>query len=473
MKELLKAPLFTLFTLLFALSAQGTAPTCARQFSPQTAKFDTLKNGPLTVVIDAEEVLNGIDQAQLNQLYGANVVTVGGTVPASPKKIKGTVVHLGDAGFLRAYIVGENNPTKGFRDLYQKFDDKIVEYLWATRLDPNIMPISTVFVDYAKELNATPEGRALLANVESLRKNMLNDPNFKIQKSEKILLVSLVQNFISLIHRDFPAGAIIKLAKEFQSADASGILKSDKMDVTEIVNGFSESFLKLQKKVLSKNNRTHLSERDFADDESSAIFNKNWSFIKALVFGDFNSIMAQKQEAIIGEGRMSMAGGKVYNVVDRFYKPWGPPELFAHATKVLNEFIAKAQASGFPMDKMSGGVDFALLDSGRIVILDFNFGAMDGFLDGINSPITTNMFIANLTGQRTPLLEELSQARNLDFENKWRLILSMSQKYLSHLSAHDRRSVRGDMVRWLGMNKYVTEKEEELLFQKAHERFQK
>ncbi len=118
------------------------------------------------------------------------------------------------------------------------------------------------------------------------------------------------------------------------------------------------------------------------------------------------------------------------------------------------------------MDKMSGGVDFAELEGGRIVIIDFNFGAMDGFLDGINAPVTTNMFISNITGRRTAFLEELNQAKDLNTEDKWKTILTLSRKYLSHLSAKDRSSVRGDMVRWLGMNGFLTEKEEEFLFRK-------
>ncbi|MDZ4661664.1 MAG: hypothetical protein SGJ18_08595 [Pseudomonadota bacterium] len=473
MIKLFKAPLFSLVTLVFTIGVHAKAPTCSSQFSSNFAIFDTEVAGPVTIVIDAEEVLEGMDSAMLNKLFGAPVLAVGGDTPRSPKKIKGVVVHLGDSEFLKKYVVGESNLTKGYRDYYKKFDDKIHEYNVMSKIDPDIMPASTVFSDYVPEISETTAGRQLLKDIKSIKSRLMSNPAFKIEAAEKAHLISYVEKFIELVHRDFPGGAIIKLAGEFQSADTGIILKSNQINASEMVDEFNQSFLKLRHEVLSKNKSKQLSEKDFSKDEAATKFDKNWSFINALVFGEYETVMAQKKENIVREGRLSMANGRILNAVDRFYRPWGPPDLFTKASAVLNEFIAKAKKSGFPMDKMSGGVDFALLEDGRIVILDFNFGAMDGFLDGINSPITANMFMSNVVGRRTNLLVELSQARDLILEKKWRLILNLSRKYLGHLNATDRSSVRGDMVRWLGMNNYLTAKEEEFLFQKNQLRFQK
>lgn len=462
-----KSALLLAFLLGFARIANASGPSCFKQFSPQTANFDTQNSEPVTVVIDVDEVPKEMTPETLNTLFGAKVIAAPLRTPPSPQKIDGTVFHLGDADYLRDRAVGKNNPTLARRGLYRKFDNKIFEYLWSTQIDPNIMPKSVVLIDYIHEMRDTSSGRELLEQVIEIRNQMLKDRNFQINSHEKIVLISFVEKIIELVHNDFPSGAIIKMSDEFKSGDTGSVLKSEKIDTQELVNSFAKSFLKMRATILSKTKRTLLNETDFATDESAIKYDKNWSFVKSLIFGEFDRIMAQKRETIVREGRMSMVAGKVYNIVDRFYGPWGPRSLFLEAALVLNNFIKKAKRAGFDMDKMSGGVDFGLLENGRIVILDFNFGAMDGFLDGINSPVTANMFISSFTGRKTPLLNELSQAQNLNLDGKWQLILKLSRKYLSHLTPEDRSSVRGDMVRWLGMNKHLTENEEEILFQKT------
>lgn len=471
----LKAAIFSLLIAIFPLASYTNANVCERLFAVKSAKFgnlnrlielDLIKNyiqateGKVTIVVDSEDIPSGMNQSTINFLYGAKVIVVGkNRAPKKPKKIPGVVLHLGDADFLKEYVVGDLDLVKGWGNLNQKFDNKVFEVEWALSLDPNIMPPSLKFNQIDKDLFSTKSGPELFSRILAIKKQMIGDSEFHFSSAERDTLVQYLDLVMNLVNVHFPMGAVIKHAREFQTGDTGGIIKSNKNNSADIVDQFITSFYKIRKSKL-KTGEEKLSSKDFDEDTESAEFNKRYTLVQSLIYGQFEELMAQQLLKIKREIRLDVARGNVINVVDRFDEIWGPPELFSAAKEFVNKFFEKVP---LPYKLMAGGVDIALLEDGSFVIIDFNFGATSGFLDGPKAPVTANMYVANLIDKKTPLLEELSLIGGLPADKKPSAIKLFAKKYLRHLSAKDRESVMHDIPRWLRHENLIDAAEEAAL----------
>ncbi len=460
-----KVLLFQLLITVSVMPAEASRNRCNHLFaavSPnfavelgQIKSFIAENGGRVTVVLSNEGLPANITQAQLEYIYGAKVILVGGAVPEKPKKIPGAVLHIGDAIYSKQFVVGEMNLLTGWGDLINKFDDKVFESQWAVSFDPLIMPESLPLTHIKGKLS-----KSMLDDVAELKRKMVYDPDFEFKMEHRDLLADYLSEIIHYIHHHknvhdkekFANGAVIKHAREFQTADSgSGIIKTNKIEVKRLVEEFMAKFNETRQLILRKDGkRKRLSYQDLDENKQAATFDKRWTLVQSLLFGQFDELMAQELLPIKREIRLDVVRGNVINIVDRFDGEWGPKEEFEKARDLVNNFFRKLPTR---YRLLSGGVDVAILEGdGRAVVIDFNFGAFSGFIDAVDLPVSANMYISNLIGKHTPFLQELAAAAHLSPPEQERFIAELKSK-LNFLSDSAKSDLDHDIHQWWKLTK--------------------
>jgi len=371
---------FTLFLVLFGL----VSPLAAAKDSACEHILNT--GHPVTVVVNA---IDGERPRDLNDLFGVPVVFVHGPAPAEPRKLPGTVIHIGASRELARHVVGDKNPmvidpSSGVED------NKWAEYQMIRGVDPTAIPESI----NGSELAAKPEGRAIPGQAEATR---------------------MVREFFERARQQFPEGAFVKHSAEAGTADDGGLIMTFKTKPEDIALKFAREMKAISKRKLHALLAGGELDKETLDSLSSySRFVLGLALDPARIFVQRKVEIQKTSDGYNKEIRVDFVAGRAVNAHNRWSLEYIPAEL-QKAVDFVNRFFDKAPPH---VRALSGGADVIFLAGGSLVFMELNVGSQSAYMDARDLILPGNLLVSKIKGYPTPLIERLERAHRMDFRGQ-------------------------------------------------------
>lgn len=370
---------------------------------------------------ERRDMQSPLGKAAVEKFYGAPVVDFDLLPEGKLHQVPGVLLHSSPVGWDTKpmnRVRGEVNPHMGYGFLTPLLWDRVNEYHAVDAIWPGLMPPA----EPAKDLRAAGTLDQAWDQQRDLARDKINTllrsgktPSTQDLAPIREALKKLVDGFMQAVQTRFPKGAFIKNYGECTTGDLGIQITSFHYNVDNIVDQYMAQFGDPSgarghyAQQAARKGTQPIDSKEFSDKMLMQVYATGTKFVQKLLTSP-DELLAQERMKIgktaLGfnqEIRVDFMDGEPVSARSRYSHEYLREEE-AEAKAVLRELFEKAPEK---MKYMCGGADLVKLEDGSWKLVELNPGPYSGSISARTFPIETNRFISELSGQQTPMIQEL------------------------------------------------------------------